>query len=210
MVVSVGLVLAALPGTQMARCGPGTSQQTGGAPSQLAFYAASAWSCWSCLSPNHFWRNFSARCPTFRRRRRAWQLEAVAAVSGVDVDAGRVRRRDGLSRLPDEPRSRIVRNPRVAWTISLVVVSFVFGLAHIDQGITGQVENMINGLLLGIIFLATRMQHVGRDHRSRRDGHGRFPVALSGEIPGHVMSVSVEPGHGYCSRANHQTAGNDQ
>jgi membrane protease YdiL (CAAX protease family) len=49
----------------------------------------------------------------------------------------------------------LFRDPKVAWTISLVLVSFVFGLAHIDQGITGQVENMINGLLLGIIFLAT-------------------------------------------------------
>jgi hypothetical protein len=49
----------------------------------------------------------------------------------------------------------LFRNPKVAWTISLVVVSFVFGLGHIDQGITGQVENMINGLLLGVIFLAT-------------------------------------------------------
>ena len=49
----------------------------------------------------------------------------------------------------------LFRNPKMAWTISLVVVSFLFGLAHIDQGITGQVENMIAGLLLGVIFLAT-------------------------------------------------------
>ena len=49
----------------------------------------------------------------------------------------------------------LVHHPKVAWTISLIVVSFVFGLGHIDQGITGQVENMIDGLLLGVIFLAT-------------------------------------------------------
>ncbi|MFZ1134996.1 MAG: type II CAAX endopeptidase family protein [Candidatus Korobacteraceae bacterium] len=49
----------------------------------------------------------------------------------------------------------LFRKPKVAWTISLVVVSFVFGLGHIDQGVTGQVENMIDGLLLGVIFLAT-------------------------------------------------------
>ena len=49
----------------------------------------------------------------------------------------------------------LLRNPKVAWTISLIAVSFVFGLSHIDQGITGQVENMIDGLLLGAIFLAT-------------------------------------------------------
>jgi len=49
----------------------------------------------------------------------------------------------------------LFRNPKVAWTISLIVVNFVFGLAHIGQGITGQVENMIDGALLGVIFLAT-------------------------------------------------------
>jgi len=49
----------------------------------------------------------------------------------------------------------LVRNPKFAWTISLIIVSFLFGLGHIDQGITGQVENMIDGALLGVIFLAT-------------------------------------------------------
>ncbi len=49
----------------------------------------------------------------------------------------------------------LFRNPGVAWLISLILVSFVFGLAHIGEGIMGQVENMIDGLLLGVIFLAT-------------------------------------------------------
>ena len=49
----------------------------------------------------------------------------------------------------------LFRDPKVAWAVSLIVVSFAFGLGHIDQGITGQIENMINGLLLGVIFLAT-------------------------------------------------------
>jgi len=49
----------------------------------------------------------------------------------------------------------VFRNPKLAWTVSLMVVSFAFGLGHIDQGITGRVENMISGLLLGTIFLAT-------------------------------------------------------
>jgi len=49
----------------------------------------------------------------------------------------------------------LLRNPKLAWTISLIAVSFVFGLGHIDQGITGQVENMIDGGLLAVIFLAT-------------------------------------------------------
>ena len=49
----------------------------------------------------------------------------------------------------------LFRNPKVAWTISLIAVNFLFGLGHIDQGVTGQVENMIDGALLGVIFLAT-------------------------------------------------------
>jgi hypothetical protein len=49
----------------------------------------------------------------------------------------------------------LFRNPKVAWTVSLIGVSFAFGLGHIDQGITGQLENMIDGLLLGVIFLAS-------------------------------------------------------
>jgi hypothetical protein len=49
----------------------------------------------------------------------------------------------------------LFRNPKITWTVSLIVVNIVFGLGHIDQGLTGQVENMIDGLLLGVIFLAT-------------------------------------------------------
>jgi len=36
------------------------------------------------------------------------------------------------------------------------IVSCVFGASHIDQGITGQLENMIDGLFLGAIYLACR------------------------------------------------------
>jgi len=41
-----------------------------------------------------------------------------------------------------------------AWVASLVLVSIVFGAGHIDQGITGMTENVINGLLLGLLYLA--------------------------------------------------------
>jgi CAAX protease family protein len=43
---------------------------------------------------------------------------------------------------------------RTAWIVSLLTVSTVFGLAHLDQGITGQIENAIDGLLLGLLYLA--------------------------------------------------------
>jgi uncharacterized protein len=48
----------------------------------------------------------------------------------------------------------LFRNTRVAWTVSLVVVSVAFGCAHLDQGSTGMVENILNGLLLGGLYLA--------------------------------------------------------
>ena len=48
----------------------------------------------------------------------------------------------------------LFRNTRIAWTVSLVVVSVAFGCAHLDQGSTGMVENILNGLLLGGLYLA--------------------------------------------------------
>ncbi len=81
----------------------------------------------------------------------------------------------------------LFRNPRTAWTLSLIVVSVVFGLAHIDQGITGQVENMINGLLLGVIFLASGCNMWAANHHARGDRHARLPVALLREISRHVI-----------------------
>jgi uncharacterized protein len=43
-----------------------------------------------------------------------------------------------------------------AWIVSLILASCVFGAGHIDQGITGQLENFIDGVLLGAIYLACR------------------------------------------------------
>jgi membrane protease YdiL (CAAX protease family) len=48
----------------------------------------------------------------------------------------------------------LFRDTRVAWTVSLVAVSVVFGCAHLDQGSTGMIENVWNGLLLGLLYLA--------------------------------------------------------
>jgi len=44
---------------------------------------------------------------------------------------------------------------RRAWICSLVAVSMVFGLAHANQGITGEIEEGIAGLLLGVVYLST-------------------------------------------------------
>lgn len=48
----------------------------------------------------------------------------------------------------------LFRNARTGWAVSLVVVSVAFGCAHLDQGSTGMVENIWNGLLLGGLYLA--------------------------------------------------------
>jgi CAAX protease family protein len=45
------------------------------------------------------------------------------------------------------------RNKRAAWIISLVLVSAVFAFAHEYQGITGVIENGIDGLILGLLYL---------------------------------------------------------
>jgi uncharacterized protein len=48
----------------------------------------------------------------------------------------------------------LFRNTRAAWIVSLFVISIVFGCSHLDQGATGMIENMWNGLLLGALYLA--------------------------------------------------------
>jgi hypothetical protein len=43
-----------------------------------------------------------------------------------------------------------------AWAVSLVAVSAVFGWGHVDQGLTGQVQAALDGLLLGLLYLGAR------------------------------------------------------
>jgi len=47
----------------------------------------------------------------------------------------------------------LANNSRTAWIVSLVLVSVLFGYSHFDQGITGQMENAMDGLLLGLLYL---------------------------------------------------------
>jgi membrane protease YdiL (CAAX protease family) len=44
-------------------------------------------------------------------------------------------------------------NSRAAWIVSLLLFSALFGFSHFGQGITGQIENAIDGLLLGLLYL---------------------------------------------------------
>ena len=48
----------------------------------------------------------------------------------------------------------LFRDSRMAWIVSLIVISIVFGCQHLDQGATGMIENIWDGLLLGALYLA--------------------------------------------------------
>lgn len=41
----------------------------------------------------------------------------------------------------------------IGWIISVTIVSLVFGLAHFQQGITGVIENFIDGMILGFLYV---------------------------------------------------------
>ena len=72
------------------------------------------------------------------------------------MDTRRLWRRDGLSGYLMNRVADLMRPTRTAWSVSLIVVSCAFGAGHIDQGIMGQLENMVDGLFLGAIYLACR------------------------------------------------------
>jgi hypothetical protein len=42
-----------------------------------------------------------------------------------------------------------------AWIFGLVTVSALFGAAHVDQGLTGMVQEGLSGLLLGLLYLGS-------------------------------------------------------
>jgi membrane protease YdiL (CAAX protease family) len=49
----------------------------------------------------------------------------------------------------------VVGRTPIAWFVSLLIVSSVFGLAHGYQGLTGWIEEGIAGLALGLMYLRT-------------------------------------------------------
>jgi uncharacterized protein len=68
--------------------------------------------------------------------------------------------------------------------IALVVVSAAFGVAHLDQCVTGVIENAINGMLLGLLYLRS-----GRNLLAPIVAHGITDtldalIIFSGHYPG--------------------------
>jgi membrane protease YdiL (CAAX protease family) len=78
----------------------------------------------------------------------------------------------------------VMGRSRVRWMLNLLAVSIVFGFAHVYQGVTGVVENVIAALLLGGLYLAT-----GRNLIAPIVAHGvtdtlDFLIIYSGHYPG--------------------------
>jgi hypothetical protein len=49
----------------------------------------------------------------------------------------------------------LFRDTQTGWVVSLAIISIVFGCAHMNQGATGMLENIWDGLLLGVVYLAS-------------------------------------------------------
>jgi membrane protease YdiL (CAAX protease family) len=47
----------------------------------------------------------------------------------------------------------LIGDTRIGWGIALVLSNLVFGLAHFEQGLTGVSENVIDGMILGCLYL---------------------------------------------------------
>jgi uncharacterized protein len=48
------------------------------------------------------------------------------------------------------------RGSRTAWIVSLFLISALFGFSHYQQGLTGIIEEGSDGLILGLMYLASR------------------------------------------------------
>lgn len=44
---------------------------------------------------------------------------------------------------------------KTAWTVAAVLITLLFGLAHFPQGLTGIIENVIDGAILAALYFAT-------------------------------------------------------
>lgn len=96
----------------------------------------------------HKWPNLSSFSPLIGN----WKLFVISILFAWIVAAlgeELVYRGYLMTRIAD-----LLGGTRASWRVSLVVVSIVFGLAHHGQGWTGEIENLIDGLLLGGVYLA--------------------------------------------------------
>lgn len=48
----------------------------------------------------------------------------------------------------------LIKNKRMAWAVSAIVISALFGFAHMDQGVTGMIDEGLMGMCLALLYLA--------------------------------------------------------
>jgi membrane protease YdiL (CAAX protease family) len=51
--------------------------------------------------------------------------------------------------------AEILGDSKTAWIVSTILVTLLFGFAHFDQGLTGVIENIIDGAILAAVYFAT-------------------------------------------------------
>jgi membrane protease YdiL (CAAX protease family) len=52
--------------------------------------------------------------------------------------------------------AQLLGDGHAAWIAALVLSSVLFGWGHTEQGVSGWIQEGLSGLLLGILFLATK------------------------------------------------------
>ncbi len=83
-----------------------------------------------------------------------------------------------------ERLARLLGGSRAAWWASLALSSMLFGWGHTEQGISGWMQEGINGMWLGLLFMAT-----GRNLTAPIVAHGvsntlAFVLIYFGHYPG--------------------------
>jgi hypothetical protein len=83
-----------------------------------------------------------------------------------------------------ERLARLLGGSRAAWCASVALSSMLFGWGHTEQGVSGWVQEGLNGMWLGLLFLAT-----GRNLAAPIVAHGvsntlAFVLIYFGRYPG--------------------------
>jgi membrane protease YdiL (CAAX protease family) len=55
----------------------------------------------------------------------------------------------------------VLGRSRTAWIVSAILITLLFGLAHFPQGVTGIIENVIDGAILAGLYFATGRNLIG-------------------------------------------------
>jgi uncharacterized protein len=87
--------------------------------------------------------------------------------------------------------AEILGDSKTAWIVSTILVTLLFGFAHFHQGLTGVIENIIDGAILAAVYFAT-----GRNLMAPIIAHGiadTIDVVLIylGWYPGFQASVGM-------------------